>query len=164
MLHWSCSCTPLKNHQAPDIPGGRRPVSSGVVGALWALGTSASPPQPPQLLELHFRIRMPSDEVGVYGRVRAAPKPSRCTCLPNERCLPSFCRLWGSALGPVRAQLGGGPRSAVCSVLPATPISSNIRLLLSNRYNIIPQPSRQAEFAAMAIMTAGSLHTKPTAC
>lgn len=164
MLHWSCSCTPLKNHQAPDIPGGRRPVSSGAVGALWALGTSASPPQPPQLLELHFRIRMPSDEEGLYGRVWAAPKTSRCTCLPKERCLSSFCRLWGSAPGPVRAQLGGGPRSAVCSVLPATPISSNIRLLLSNRYNIIPQPSRQAEFAAMAIMTAGSLHTKPTVC
>lgn len=163
MLHWSCSCTPLKNHQAPDIPGGRSPVSSGAVGALWALGPLL-PPQPPQLHELRFRIRMPSDEEGLYGRIWAAPKPSRCTCLPKERCLSSFCRLWGSALGPVRAQLGGEPRSAVCSVLPAMPISSNIRLLLSNRYNIIPQPSRQAEFAAMAIMTAGSLHTKPTVC
>lgn len=68
--------------------------------------------------------------------------------------------LWGQ----LESSWVGEPHSAVCSTLPATPISSNIRLLISDRYNIILQPSRQEEFAAMAIMTAGSLHTKSTVC
>lgn len=117
-----------------------------------------------QLLPQLFRIWNPSERVGVSGRIWADPKPSQPRCHPKERCLSSSCCDSSCAVGAVGAQLGGKPHSAVSILLPATPISSNISLLTSHWYSIILQPSRQAEFAAMAIVTAGSLHTNSTFC
>lgn len=90
---------------------------------------------------------------------------------PNPHNIPAFLKKDASPPSAVFAALPWGqlepswvgePHSAACSTLPAMPISSNIGFLMPNRYSIILQPSRQAAFAAMAIITAGPLHTKLT--
>lgn len=152
------------------------------------LQTSKTPTQATDILE-EWDLRAVAQRVMLGPGPSASPSHSCCSCsrcvfavsrkvsmagceqTPNLHNTCVFLRKDASPPSAVFAALPWGhlesswvgePHSAACSMLPAMPISSNIRLLMSNRYSIILQPSRQAAFTAMAIITTGTLHTKPT--
>ena len=110
-----------------------------------------------------FGCGFPANKKVSMAGFEQTPNPHNVRSFPKKDASPPSAMFAALCWGQLEPSSVGEPHSAARSTLPATPISSNIRLLISDRY-IILQPSRQAEFAAVAIMTAGSLHTKQTVC
>lgn len=160
MPHRICSCRTLKQVLHTTDLRGARPVSCSAAGHVgpWYLCFPLT-----QLLQLPsqgFLMQILSEQEGLYNGIWADLKSWQGMCLPKEWCLSSSYCVAAVCWGQLEPSWAGEPHSAVCSTLPCMMISSNIRRLISEQCNIILQPSRQAEFAAMAIMTDGSLHTK----
>lgn len=168
VLRWSCSGTPVKIH-----------TSYWYSWALWGVVQQSLRPwalsfplqQLLQLLPQLFWVLNPRKGcTGRYWTGRALwqdlsrPQTLLNHVFPKKDSSPAPVLFPAVLWEQWEPSWVGEARFAVSILLPATLISSTIRLLISHRYNIILQPSRQAEFAAMAIVPAGSLHTNSTFC
>lgn len=137
--------TPEVDMQATAVLGTIRPVSSGAVSDR-------------SLVSLSHYCLSHSRRFG-FPLERNTRKPQTPGCFfPRKMPILHLARLLRSRTSQSPAEWES--HTAVHSTLSILPISSNIRLLISNWYKNILQPSRQAEFATIVIMTTGSLHKK----
>lgn len=146
-----------KNAHSHWYPWRMSPVRSGAMEC-GILGTQLPLPTAAPAAPTAFGDGPPVNRKGSLAGFQQTSSPHNPHAFPKMPLLllQRFQLFCGSS--------GGGRHSAGSILLPSMLISSNIRLLIPHWNNILLQPSRQAESAAMAIVTAGSLHTNLTFC
>lgn len=138
--------TPEVDMQATAVLGRIRPVSSGTVSDRSLVSLSHC------FLSHTHRLGFPLERNTRDPQTPGCPFPRKMPVLHLARL--QLCSRTS------QSPAGWESHTAVHSTLSVLPISSNIRLLISDWYNNILQPSRQAEFATIVIMTSGSLSKK----